>query len=56
MFEGVRAGAGIGFVLSDLALGGTEAIPLLGNGLSVLTLTWDAIKAVDLYNTCMAGR
>jgi len=35
------AGAGIGLALADASLGGTEAIPIVGNFVSVAALAWD---------------
>ena len=48
------AGTGIGLTLADISLGGTKAIPLVGNFLSVATLGWDAYQAYKTYQACMA--
>ena len=48
-------GAGIGLALADVAVGGTKAIPLVGNAVSVLTLGWDGYKAYQKYQSCIAG-
>jgi RHS repeat-associated protein len=49
------AGAGIGLALADLSLGGTKAIPIVGNAVSLLTLGWDGYQASKTYQSCMAG-
>lgn len=45
-------GAGIGLALADATLEGTKALPLIGNGVSVLTGAWDIYKAGSIYQTC----
>lgn len=52
---GVSASAGIAATVADLSLGGTKAIPIVGNGISALTGLWDAYKAIQIYQECMAG-
>jgi RHS repeat-associated protein len=49
------AGTGIGLTLADVSLGGTKAIPVVGNLLSVGTLGWDAYQAYKLYKACMGS-
>jgi hypothetical protein len=49
------AGAGIGLALADASLEGTKAIPIAGNLVSFGTLLWDGYKAVQTYQSCMAG-
>ena len=49
------AGAGIGLALADASLGGTTAIPIVGNFVSVATLGWDGYQAYKKYQSCMAG-
>jgi RHS repeat-associated protein len=49
------AGAGIGLALADVAVGGTKAIPIVGNFVSVATLGWDGYQAYKKYQSCMAG-
>lgn len=48
------AGGGIGLTFADLALGGTKAIPVVGNILSGATLLWDGYQAYQAYQACMA--
>lgn len=52
---GVSASAGIAATLAELSVGGTNALPIVGNGLSALTGLWDAYKAIQIYQKCMAG-
>jgi RHS repeat-associated protein len=49
-------GAGIGLALADASLGGTKAIPIVGNFVSVATLGWDGYQAYKKYQSCMAGQ
>jgi RHS repeat-associated protein len=49
------AGASIGLSMADLSLGGTKALPVLGNFLSAATLFWDGAQAFKAYQSCMAG-
>jgi RHS repeat-associated protein len=49
------AGVGIGLALADMSLGGTKAIPVVGNIVSIATLGWDAYQAYKKYQSCMAG-
>ena len=51
----ISAGTGIGLAGADLALGGTEAIPVVGNVLSGLTGLYDIYQGVKTYQQCMAG-
>jgi RHS repeat-associated protein len=51
----VSASAGIAATLADASLGGTEALPIVGNGLSALTGLWDGYQAYQIYQSCMAG-
>ncbi len=52
---GVSASAGIAATLADLSVGGTNALPIVGNGFSALTGLWDAYKTIQIYQECMAG-
>jgi RHS repeat-associated protein len=49
------ASAGIGLALADVSLGGTKAIPIVGNVVSVATLVWDGYQAYNTYRSCIAG-
>jgi RHS repeat-associated protein len=48
------AGGGLGLTFADIALGGTKAIPGVGNFLSGATLLWDGYQAYATYQACMA--
>lgn len=52
---GASASAGIATTLADVSLGGTKALPILGNALSAATGVWDAYQAYKIYLSCMAG-
>jgi len=47
--------ATIGLTAGSLALKGSRVIPVLGTAVSVLSLGYDAYKAVQVYQQCMAG-
>lgn len=49
------AGTGIGLAIADASLGGTKAIPIVGNILSVGTGLWDGYHAYQKFQACMAG-
>jgi hypothetical protein len=48
------ASTGIGLTLADASLGGTEAIPVVGNAVSALSLGFDGYQAYQAYKACMA--
>ena len=45
----ISAGTGLGLAGADLALGGTEVIPVVGNVLSGLTGVYDIYRGVKTY-------
>jgi len=47
--------ATVGLTVGSLALNGSKVIPVLGTAVSLVSLGYDAIKAVQLYQQCMAG-
>lgn len=49
------ASVGIAATLADVSVGGTKALPIVGNVVSVLTGAWDAYQAYEIYLSCMAG-
>jgi RHS repeat-associated protein len=51
----VSASTGIAATLADVSVGGTQALPIVGNVASVLTAAWDAYYAYQIYQSCMAG-
>ena len=46
---------GAGLAWYNVALGGTKAIPIVGNVLSGATGLWDAYGAYKAYQSCMAS-
>jgi hypothetical protein len=54
-YGAASAATGLGLAGADLALGGTKAIPIVGNALSVLTGAYDIYQGVKTYQQCMAG-
>ena len=54
-FVGIASsGAGLGLTFADMALGGTKAIPIMGNFASGFTLLWDGFGAFRTYQACIA--
>jgi hypothetical protein len=52
----VASGAtNLGLAFTNIALGGTKAIPVAGNIVSGLTGLYDAYGAVQVYHQCVAG-
>lgn len=52
---GAAAGTSIVLGVTNMAIGGTEAIPLLGNAVSFGVGIYDAAGAYSTYQRCMAG-
>lgn len=51
----VSASGGLGLTFADMSLGGTKAIPVVGNFLSAVALGWDGYQAFTKYQKCMGG-
>ena len=49
------AAASLGLALADVSLGGTKAIPVIGNFISAGTGIYDISGAYKAYRSCMAG-
>ena len=52
---GLSAGGGIGLALAAATLGGTKAIPIVGNVVSGLTGLYDIYGAYKAYQKCMTS-
>jgi hypothetical protein len=52
---GASASTGLGLAGADLALGGTEAIPIVGNVVSAATGVYDANTMNKAYKDCMGS-
>jgi hypothetical protein len=52
---GLSAGGGIGLALADVTLGGTKAIPIVGNVVSGVTGLYDIYGAGKAYQSCMSS-
>jgi uncharacterized membrane protein YebE (DUF533 family) len=51
----VSTAATVGLTVASLTLKGSKAIPVVGTLVSLGTLAYDATKAVQAYQQCMAG-
>lgn len=49
------ASGGLGLALANTALGGTKAIPIVGNVISGLTGLYDIYGAYKAYQRCVAS-
>jgi hypothetical protein len=48
------SGTGLGLAIADASLGGTKAIPVVGNVVSVGAAAYDSYGAYKAYQACMA--
>jgi hypothetical protein len=53
--DNVSGATNIGLAFTNIALGGTKAIPVAGNIVSGLTGFSDSYQAYKTYQQCMAG-
>jgi hypothetical protein len=54
-FGTLSASGGVGLALADLSLGGTKAIPIAGNVLSVFTGGVDLYRFNEVVQACIAA-
>ena len=54
-FGTLSASGGVGLALADLSLGGTKAIPLVGNVLSGATGIYDIYRFTEVVQACIAA-
>jgi len=54
-YGAASAGGGLGLAFADVTLGGTKAIPIVGNVVSGLTGLYDIYGAYKAYHSCMSS-
>ncbi len=51
----VTSSAAVAGSVSDAAVGGTKALPVVGNVVSGVTALWDSYEAYEIYEKCLEG-
>jgi hypothetical protein len=52
----VSASTSVAATIADVSVGGTKALPVVGNAVSAFTALWDAYQAYEIYQACMASQ